>query len=255
MKKTAFGVVVFLVILTSAQAWADFPVSDAGTVFAAASPALPSKPIVQGPMNVGLFRAAPDQSHVYLWLNDQALFHRVGTVFGNSEHSTGWLTASKSQSRAIWSWTLPGQVKEIVVGDNIAQSNQKQSSLFLSALSTGAKAVVLSRRQVSLHTAGGGLSFTGLLDVADALRAFLNSEGEAKATTRWEAVLFFPDPNELWQTGSKGLYKIEPVTVETALPPDPQARRKALTDLALGQEKALSEAVKAIMEKLVKAGE
>ncbi len=250
MNKKLFAAVIAVAALlcTAGVAGAGYPLTGGGEIFSQALTA-PQEPVITGPTALGVFRAAPEDDYLYLWLNGVKLFDRPSMVWKNQQFVLEWLTAQPARQK-IWNWTLLGKVSEVVVGHSVYQSAQRAPSLYLMALSTLAKAVVLVRRQIELKAPSLALPKDDI-DVAEAIEAFLKANGPARAASRLEAVVYLPHPDKLWQTGAKGIIGLGPLEAEVELPAGEAARKKALVELAENQERRLSNMTKALLDRII----
>ena len=262
MTKLILAVLAALLIPTAA--WADFNPSakSVGEIFTQAQ-APPSRPFVTGPTRVALFRAGTKQDYLYLWVNDQPMFDRFGLVMCNDKMSvSAWLTAIDQRSE-IWDFSLSGKVNEIAVCQTIGVDNQAARALDVAALTSLAKVVVLMRTQVALrmdklpelpnelclnnpdnpYVGPDNLNF-GLLPY------FANKMEPASARCRIDGVIYTPRPDQPW-SGGPAAAAVGPVEGKVDLPLGRTARKKALIDLAVSQEKRFAAKVKELLDRLV----
>lgn len=264
MRKTLGLVLVVLILLLSPSlSPAGFPISGfpltgqvGGYVFQEAQDQ-PAGEVMTGFGKASLFRAAPEYGHLYLWVNGRPLFNRPGTVFENAPFSTDWLTAKK-QRPGIWNWELEGKINKVVVCQTLSEPDQIRKAMDVSAITSFSKVVVLVRRQLNLiaeHLPDleRGEIFIEHPDLPiGVMPAFLRAPGQAGAASRIDGVVYLPLVDQVWGTGKSVIY-IQPADEKIDLPTGQNARRAALVELAVRQEKAFADKVKQVLDKAVKA--
>lgn len=241
-------VALLAALLIASPAQAGYPLAKGGEIFTQAV-GRPDKPVVTGPVTVAVFRAKPENDYLYLWLNGTQLFDRSGTVWNNGEYSLEWLTTTKARPQ-IWNWTIPDKVTQVVVGHGLYQSAQRTPSLYMMALATFSKAVVLLRRQIEL-VALQGFKLDNNIHVDETVSRFLKWRGQAKLRSRLEAVVYLPNPEKLWQTGAKAVIKVGPYEDNINLPLGEAQRREAIVAASIAQEKKLSREIKELLTSIV----
>ncbi len=258
MKKTVLlAAATAIVVLAAGAVLADYPLTGGGVIFSHAQ-GVPDGPVLTGPGKVSVFNATPAYGNLYLWINGVQLFNRPGYVFENAPFSTDWLTAAP-QRKKIWNWSLPGKVTGVVVAHNLKEADQGGASLDVAAITSFSKAVVVARRQISLEAANmPHLGSEIVIEHPDfpvgALPSFLRAFGQAKVSSRIDAVIYIPLPDRKWGNGSKAIY-VEPFDAQIELPEGIKARRQAIIKLSADQERRLSDRVREILDKIVRTKE
>ncbi|MBW1713817.1 MAG: hypothetical protein JRJ59_11780 [Deltaproteobacteria bacterium] len=245
---TALGLAFFLSLTQIQPAWAVFPLTDSGTIFGQAG-APPKKPVLKGPVDVCRFNARPQTGQIYIWLNDQQLFNRFG-VKGNDTKNTAWLDLSKPQLAEVWSWSIPLLVRRVVIGDSLGESNHIPASIYLAALTTASRVLILARRQFKLEVPGKVLDKNNI-HLVDVFNDFLNWPGQVKITSRLDGLLAVPDADALLSTRLKSLVKLKPISRTLSLGPGAKERMETASQLVLSQEQELSQKVQALLRNLI----
>lgn len=240
---------VCLSLAAPAGAETTFPLTTGGGPVFSRTQAPPAQALYTGPLAVSVVRAGAEKDYLYLYINGRRMFDDSGTVFGNGINNTGWLTARGSRSE-IWSWSIPGKVNRLTVGESIFQSAQKQTSLYLVAITQLGEAVIMVRRQLNLVWPAfkPGRS----IDLPRTLEAMLADSGPLTAVSRMDGVIYLANKGRLLNASAKAPLALAPIDIQRKLPAGAQARRQALKDLAVEHEYAMSDAVKALLDKLIK---
>lgn len=263
MKGWTLTLAVLLTLLPASPGAAGFPAADfplagpvGGQIFQQ-SQAPPPGTVMTGFGRASIFRAAPEYGYLYLWANGIPLFNRPGTVFENEPFSTKWLTAL-DQREQLWTWELPGKINEIAVCQTVAEPDQVQRALDVTAITSFSKAIVIARRQLNLKAEHmpdlqAGEIFIEHPDLPlGVMPWFLKAPGAAGVDSRMDGAVYLPQVDNKWGNGHNLIY-VEPSDESVDLPAGVNARKAALKELALRQEKAFMAKVKRILDQAIKA--